>query len=131
MISKPTYKSVVKFALLIVACMASGSSNAQTNLAPAGVASKSSNFQNSYFATRAIDGNRNGALNNNSVASTAGSTTTDYWQVDLGSSNAINAVNIYNRTDCCGNRLANVWVLLSNNPFPADLADAKTSATYL
>jgi len=67
-------------------------------------------------ASRAVDGNTNGNFFNNSV------THTDYtyqawWQVDLGGVYAINNINLWNRTDCCPERLSNFYVLVSSDPF--------------
>ena len=40
-----------------------------------------------------------------------------WWQVDLGGSYSLEQVNIWNRTDCCGDRLSNFYVLVSDDPF--------------
>ena len=37
-----------------------------------------------------------------------------WWQVDLGSKKNINQIIIYNRTDCCVDRLSNYQVSVSN-----------------
>jgi hypothetical protein len=37
-----------------------------------------------------------------------------WWQVDLGSKKNIKQIIIYNRTDCCANRLSNYQVSISN-----------------
>ncbi|HEX7708969.1 MAG TPA: discoidin domain-containing protein [Thermoanaerobaculia bacterium] len=39
-----------------------------------------------------------------------------WWQVDLGASYPIEMIWIYNRADCCSDRLSNFWVLLSDQP---------------
>ena len=39
--------------------------------------------------------------------------------MDLGASAAINSVVIWNRTDCCGSRLSDYWVFVSDTPFLA------------
>ena len=54
--------------------------------------------------SRAVDGNEDGNFFDNSV------THTDldpqpWWQVDLGGTHSVTAVTIWNRTDCCTNRL--------------------------
>jgi hypothetical protein len=66
--------------------------------------------------SRASDGNRNGDFANGSV------THTDFqnqpwWQVDLGTLQPLDSVAIWNRTDCCGERLANFYILVSDTPF--------------
>jgi hypothetical protein len=37
--------------------------------------------------------------------------------VDLGTSKIVNLVTIWNRTDCCGSRLDDYWVFVSDTPF--------------
>ncbi|HEX8500465.1 MAG TPA: S8 family serine peptidase [Pyrinomonadaceae bacterium] len=77
---------------------------------------------------RAVDGNTDG---NWYVAST---THTDYqpqpwWQVDLGSVQSIGSVRLWNRTDCCADRLSNFYVLVSDQPFNStDLGTAINQA---
>jgi hypothetical protein len=39
-----------------------------------------------------------------------------WWQVDLGAIKTINQINIYNRTDCCMDRLSQYRVIISINP---------------
>jgi RHS repeat-associated protein len=47
----------------------------------------------------------------------------DWWQVDLGSSYQISSVKLWNRTDCCSERLSNFYVFVSDAPFSStDLA---------
>jgi hypothetical protein len=41
--------------------------------------------------------------------------------VDLGASTAVGSIVIWNRTDCCGTRLSDYWVFVSDIPFgPTD-----------
>ena len=67
-------------------------------------------------AARAIDGNYNNdynaGLSTTHTLDAAGS----YWQVDLGSSQSINNVVLFNRGDCCGDRLSNYSILVSDDP---------------
>lgn len=78
------------------------------NLAQAGNATQSSTLYGAQ-AARAIDGNTNGNYSAGSVTHTdtqAGA----WWQVDLGSTRRIESVELWNRTDCCGERLSNFTV---------------------
>ena len=43
--------------------------------------------------------------------------TSPWWQVDLGSVHDLQSVTLWNRTDCCSQRLANFYVLVSDVPF--------------
>lgn len=69
-------------------------------------------------SARAVDGNRDGNYNANSVTHTNNSPN-EWWEVDLGHSSQIREVRIWNRTDCCSERLANFYVLVSESPFPS------------
>jgi len=66
-------------------------------------------------ATRAVDDNTDGNFSANSVTHTAYEDQ-PFWQVDLGGSYAIDTVELFNRTDCCGDRLSNVFVFVSEQP---------------
>jgi PA14 domain/F5/8 type C domain len=87
------------------------------NLALGRPATQSSNFTGATTAGRAVDGNTNGNVAANSVSITAGFEHQPWWQVDLGRVQQIETVKLWNRTDCCGQRLSNFYVLVSNNPF--------------
>ena len=68
-------------------------------------------------AKRAVDGNTNGAYGANSTTHTQ-SQQNAWWEVDLQSAYALQAVNVYNRIDCCGDRLNGFQVIVSMQPFP-------------
>ena len=68
------------------------------------------------IASRAVDGNTDG----NFAASSVSHTNADaaaWWQVDLGSTYDISEVRLWNRTDCCAERLQNAYVFVSPVPF--------------
>lgn len=95
-----------------------------TNVAVGGAATQSSTYLSYTDASHAIDGNSDGNFYDNSVTHT----NADYqawWQVDLGASYAIDSVNVWNRTDCCADRLSNFYILVSDQPFAStDLTSA-------
>ena len=65
----------------------------------------------------AVDGNTDGNYSNGSVFhSMAGSEIEPWWEVDLGKNYTITEVRIYNRTDCCDDRLSDVSIRLSDTP---------------
>jgi hypothetical protein len=70
------------------------------------------------LGNRAVDGNTDGNFTSNSVSHT-NFDANGWWQVDLATSAIVNAVVIWNRTDCCGERLSDYWVFVSNTPFAA------------
>jgi alpha-L-fucosidase 2 len=47
-----------------------------------------------------------------------------WWQVDLGSARQIGSVQVWNRTDCCGGRLSNFYVFVSDTPFTSTAVGA-------
>jgi hypothetical protein len=61
----------------------------------------------------AVDGNTDGKFLNGSTTHTNDEQGA-WWQVDLGSKKNISQIIIYNRTDCCANRLSNYQVSISN-----------------
>jgi len=65
-------------------------------------------------ASRAVDGNADGNFWDSSVTHTTFDVHA-WWQVDLGAVTDIGSVVLYNRTDCCGERLADFDIFLSND----------------
>lgn len=71
-------------------------------------------------AAHAIDGNTDGDWRSNSITHTNVDSKA-WWQVDLGAPETVTSVEIWNRTDCCGDRLGDYWVFVSDSPFsPSD-----------
>jgi hypothetical protein len=68
-------------------------------------------------ASRAVDGNTDGNYAHDSVTQTAPGQPKPAWQVDLGRVATIQAVQLWNRTDCCGERLADFYIFVSEEPF--------------
>jgi len=92
-------------------------SSGTANFALSGTATLSSTYPGGN-ASKAIDGNTSGAWSGGSVAHSQATTNTEWLTVDLGESQFIDEVRIWNRTDCCTDRLSNAYVMVSNNPFP-------------
>ena len=67
-------------------------------------------------SARAVDGDTDGDYSNYSVTHTS-SDNQSWWQVDLGASYRLDSINLFNRTDCCSDRLAGFYVLISDQPF--------------
>jgi hypothetical protein len=76
-------------------------------------------------AARATDGNRNGDWGGNSCTHTQNAAT-EWWQVDLGASAAVDHVDIYHRTNCCQDRLGGAVVTVSGT---ADYSSGTTCGT--
>jgi endo-1,3(4)-beta-glucanase len=81
------------------------------NLAQGRPATQSSTGWNGP-ASKAVDGNVDGRYSNGSVTHTD-LQAQPWWQVDLGQSRQIDSVQLFNRTDCCSERLANFHVFVS------------------
>jgi hypothetical protein len=93
------------------------------NLALNKPATQSSTIGNAE-AKFAVDGSTDGDFARGSVTHT--SQEPNAWlEVDLGHSQRIDAIRIWNRTDCCSHRLDNFTVFVSDTPFlPTDTAQA-------
>ena len=85
----------------------------RTNLALAKPAEQSST---QGPASRAVDGNIDGIWGHGSVAHTL-QEPQPWWQVDLGASQELGAVTLWNRVDCCAQRLHDFHVFVSDQPF--------------
>ncbi|MBI9064894.1 MAG: T9SS type A sorting domain-containing protein [Marinilabiliaceae bacterium] len=75
---------------------------------------QSSDYNTTYLAGLAVDGNTDGDINNGSVAHT-GNEMEPYWEIDLGQIHHIDYIEIHNRTDCCYERIKNLFILGSCN----------------
>ena len=77
---------------------------------PAGKASQSS-AEYGAEADRAVDGNNEQAFGENSVTHTQVENY-PWWQLDLGKTAMVGKIKIWNRSDCCGDRLEGAVVEL-------------------
>ena len=84
----------------------------KTNVALTGTSSQSSLYGSSGPAL-AIDGNLDGTHNAGSVSHTE-EQTDPWWELDLGVAHQIDQITIWNRTDCCSDRLRNYSLVLLN-----------------
>ncbi|WP_328725028.1 alpha-L-fucosidase [Streptomyces sp. NBC_00259] len=100
---------------------------ARENLAKGRPATQSSTAWDAP-ASRAVDGDTDGAFSGGSVTHTAEPSHQAWWQVDLGASARLEEAQIWNRTDCCADRLTDFWLLASDDPITADgLEEAKAT----
>lgn len=109
-------------------------SSTVTNLTQnSGVVATSNTVSYGGNPERAIDNNTNGAYFNNSVSHTSSTTANDWITIDLGSEQYIDELAIFNRTDCCSNRLSSSYVMTSSTPFPTntDLTSAINNANFV
>ena len=80
------------------------------NVAIRGFARQSSDFL--FAASAAIDGNTDGDVDHNSVTHTGFDDPAPRWEVELDQSYDIESIVLWNRTDCCSERLTNFVVKL-------------------
>ncbi len=118
--------------LLLVAPVGANAANLALS-ANGGVASQSStlDFTIPGTASKAIDGNVSGDYFAGSVTATNADLGA-WWQVDLAGIGSISDVVVFNRTDCCGDRLspfnlelllgANIVQSFSSQTFAADIS---------
>ena len=81
--------------------------SAGKNIARAGTAKQSSDYNGASRAAKAIDGTNDGSFA--SCACTR-EQVDPWWEIDLGADQAIDHILIYNRNDCCPERLDHVLV---------------------
>jgi RHS repeat-associated protein len=112
--------------------LVSASNTAPVDLALNKSVTQSSTFSN-FPASLAVDGNINGDFNGAHTSSATNYSYQPWWQLDLGSSQSINSIKLYPRTDCCPEMLANAYLFVSEQPFTstdlsATLAQAGVSS---
>lgn len=83
------------------------------NLAQGRASAQSSTYSGNNVAGRAVDGDADGVFDI-SVAST-NFQSEPWWQVDLGQRVSIGRIKLFNRTDCCRERLAHFYVFVSDS----------------
>jgi hypothetical protein len=104
-----------------------GGSNARLTASSVNLALKKPTRQSSqlgnFDSSLAVDGNNNGDFAAGSVFHT-NPEKSPWFEVDLGQQETLNVVRIWNRTDCCQERLSDYWIFLSEQPFPKDATPA-------
>lgn len=87
-----------------------------------GQANEQSSINAGGNSSRAVDGDTRGVWGNDSVSHTDFQDQ-PWWQVDLGSVRDISKIAVWNRTDCCSERLSDYYILVSDEPFTSDSLD--------
>lgn len=78
---------------------------------------KQSSVHNFGAANRAVDGIIDGTYDNRSVTHTGWGDRGAWWEVNLLNEYDISSITVYNRTDCCSERLDNFTISVSKEPF--------------
>ncbi len=97
------------------------------NVAPEGAASQSTTRYRGV-ASRAIDGNTSGVWRQRSVTHTNPTDSLPWWGLELAESTSIDNIVLWNRTNCCSDRLADFSVFLSDAPFDSEATIAELLA---
>ncbi len=99
-------------------CTATFNAVTLTNLAAGKLTFQSSNYNGltAHGPQVAVDGNTDGNYFSGTVTHT-GLDSQAWWQVDLGSVSSIDHIKVWNRSDCCPERLSNFYILVSNTLF--------------
>ena len=71
------------------------------------------------YSEHGVDGNTDGTWPGNSLTHTRNTAPLpSWWEVDLAETYPISHINIWNRTDCCVNRIEDYYVIVSDTPNP-------------
>ncbi|KAI8501948.1 hypothetical protein Bbelb_203600 [Branchiostoma belcheri] len=79
-------------------------------------AQSSTEIENGGVAERAVDGNTGGNWFVSHSCTATSHQSSPWWRVDLGRSQAIDTVVVFNRQDCCQGRLNNFRVHVGDSP---------------
>lgn len=101
----------------------SSTASVPTNIALGKTASQSSTDFGG-LASRGNDGSTNGDYFGGSSVTHTAAETNPWWQVDLATIRQVDQVQVYNRLDCCSNRLTNFHMIVSPTPISATLSVA-------
>lgn len=99
------------------------SSPAATNIALKKPAKQSSNYGNQphkFGANFANDGDIYNQNKGGNIIMCTNQETNPWWEVDLQGTYNIKEIKLYNRINCCPDRLANFTILVSSTPFTAN-----------
>ncbi|MEM9203181.1 MAG: discoidin domain-containing protein [Actinomycetota bacterium] len=102
--------------------------NTGINVAREKATAQSSDYSGQFPSSKAVDGQTGGDY-------AAGFTHTNddepWWEVDLGRHHTINGLNIFNRTNCCGERLDGAVVMVGAHPYgEMSLDDARAASVW-
>ncbi|XP_027143309.1 fucolectin isoform X1 [Larimichthys crocea] len=123
--------------LLLGTCSAATCRRTQ-NVALRGKATQSDRYYDAFGAAyNAIDGNRDSNFHDGSCTHTRGKPN-PWWRVDLLDSYIITNINIYNRGDCCQERINGLKIHIGNslehnglnNPLVGQIVDLHGNPTF-
>ncbi|WP_163390737.1 glycosyl hydrolase family 95 catalytic domain-containing protein [Enterovibrio norvegicus] len=95
-----------------------------------GKETKQSSTNYGGYAFSAVDGNTSGVYREHSITHT-GYDPKPWWRVDLGQTESIEKIRVWNRTDCCSNRLGKFYILTAEQPIDATTLDQAISSNAI
>ena len=112
----------------------SGAGACEVNCAVSNIALSGAPSASSYFNTPNASNLNDDVISNNTsdLVHTGFSSISEWVQIDLGQSQSISSILIWNRTDCCQSRLSEAYVMIADSAFPSntDLNAALNNADY-
>ncbi|MFK7891923.1 MAG: discoidin domain-containing protein [Granulosicoccus sp.] len=98
------------------------------NLASGKPTRQSSTLEPRFASNVAVDGNARGNGRNGEITHTLNEFQ-PWWEVDLGEVSDIDYITLFNRTDCCAERLSSFYVHVSETPFESENLNATLAQT--
>ncbi|XP_027139399.1 fucolectin-like isoform X2 [Larimichthys crocea] len=123
---------------LVLLLLGTCSASPYENLALRGKATQSDRYDHAFAAAyNAIDGNRDSNFHDGSCTHTSGKSD-PWWRVDLLDSYIITSITIYNRGDCCQERINGLRIHIGNsldnnglnNPLVGQIVDLHGKPTF-
>jgi len=116
----------------LVGCLAQGPYNPGADDPTLNLALGRATFQSSTYpggdSSLAVNGNYDSAYDDGSCTHTDTQEGNPWWAVDLGASYEVTTIFIYNREDCCSDRIAGVTMVVSDQALaPGDDISTLTS----
>jgi YVTN family beta-propeller protein len=101
------------------------------NVAAGKTATQSTTYAAGYGAQNAVDSSTNNGLVSHTLTNA-----NEWWQADLGAAHRIDRIRLWNRLDCCSERLRNFYVFVSDTDltgrsYAAILADASVKRRFV
>ena len=137
-VTNPDENSVLSLAEVEVFGCADSDGGTGKNLALSSngaTATQSSFWTTAWPASNCIDGVTTSTSNSALCHSASNSNQNEWWDVKLGSASPITSILVHNRISCCSDRILNMYVLVSDSPFPrgrgaGSLSAARAQATF-
>ncbi|KAG7999307.1 Fucolectin-4 [Nibea albiflora] len=124
---------------LVLLLLGTCSADTYENVALRGKATQSDRYNHAFGAAySAIDGNRDTNFDHASCTHTSGLKPNPWWRVDLLDSYVITSISIYNRGDCCPERINGLQIHIGNsltnnglnNPLVGQIIDLRGTPAF-